>query len=388
MKIFAKLFKRELKLFFSNSVAVFIFFAAPIGYGLMVGSAYDKAKLTDLNVLVVDSDDTPLSNKVIDALDDNQYLKVAEVQFENTGVKQKVIEHDYVAVIYIPERFEANILQKRQPELNVELNGANMVLGNYASSGIQTVLGTLNAGIEIESLKKQGLPEVTARSQYAPFRVSVNRFFNPANNYLYFVWPGIMGTVMQQVILIVMALSFSREFEEKTFRGLVKLSDSPGFLLFIKSFPVFIMTMLMWGVVYFVFYPAFKVMLPANGFANWSLVLLFTLSNIALGTTMSVLIPSQLKTTEVLMAISLPSFILSGFTWPLEGMPGWLIHYVSDLIPLTHFLSAYRKLQVMGVGLGTVQREVIILAVMAILFLVVSWIALWFRIHRVEKQPG
>ena len=103
---------------------------------------------------------------------------------------------------------------------------------------------------------------------------------------------------------------------------------------------------------------------------------------------MSVLIPSQLKTTEVLMAISLPSFILSGFTWLLEGMPGWLIHYVSDLIPLTHFLSAYRKLQLMGVGLGTVQREVIILAVMAILFLVVSWIALWFRIHRVEKQQG
>ena len=44
MKIFAKLFKRELKLFFSNSVAVFIFFAAPIGYGLMVGSAYSLSR--------------------------------------------------------------------------------------------------------------------------------------------------------------------------------------------------------------------------------------------------------------------------------------------------------------------------------------------------------
>lgn len=386
MKVIARLFKRELDLFFSNSVAVFIFFAAPIGYALIVGSAYKEAKLTDLNILVVDSDNSPLSNKLIDTLDDNQYLQVAEVVYLDNGAEQKLIDNDYVAVVYLPDRFEADIFQKRQPEIRVELNGSNMVLGNYASSGIQTVLGMVNAGLEIESLKKQGFPESTAYQQYSALTVSVSRFYNPANNYLFFVWPGIMGTVMQQVILIVMALSFSREFEERTFTKLVRLSDSPAFLLFIKSFPVFIMSLLMWALIYYGFYPFFKVALPADMWSNWILIVFFTLANIFLGTLASILIPSQLKTTEVLMAISLPSFILSGFTWPLEGMPNWLVSWISDVIPLTHFLKGYRKLELMDVGLSSISGEFLILVLMSVILSIVSYAALKRRIHNHEKR--
>ncbi|NGP87162.1 ABC transporter permease [Fodinibius halophilus] len=385
MNIFSKLFKRELKLFFSNSVAVFIFFAAPIGYALMVGSTYMQGKLTNLEVIVVDADNTPLSNKMIDALDDNQYLDVAEVQYLQKEVEQKVVENDYVAAIYIPDEFEGNILQKRQPEVNVELNGSNMVSGNYASSGIQKVLGTLNAGIEIESMKKQGLPEATAKTQFQPFNVTVNRFYNPANNYLQFIWPGIMGAVMQQVILIVMALSFAMEFENESFRKLVKLSDSPTFLIFIKSLPIMVLTFLMWGLVYYGFYPLFKVMLPAAMLSNWILVFLFTLANVFLGILVSICFPSQLKATEILMAISMPSFILSGFTWPLNGMPEWVVTYVSNLIPLTHFLKAYRKLELMGASLGNVMQQFWVLIIMCVVLFVLSYFALQYRIRRHHK---
>ncbi|SMO94694.1 ABC transporter permease [Gracilimonas mengyeensis] len=382
MSIFTKLFKRELKLFFSNSVAIFIFFAAPIGYALMIGSAYMQGKLTELEVLVVDSDDTPLSNRIIDALDDNQYLEVAEIQYLEAGAEDKVIDNDYVAVIYIPENFEGKIFQKRIAEINVELNGSNMVSANYASSGIQKVLGTMNAGIEIESMKKQGTPEAIAKDHFQPFKVTVNRFYNPANNYLHFIWPGIMGTVMQQVILIVMALSFAMEFENNTFRTLVKLSDSPVFLIFIKSIPITVLTFLMWGLVYYGFYPLFKVPLPADMLGNWTLIFFFTLANVFLGILVSIAFPSQLKATEILMAISLPSFILSGFTWPLEGMPGWLVSYVSDIIPLTHFLKAYRKLELMGASLGDVSGELWILIFMTAVLYLLSHFVLKYRIHK------
>jgi ABC-2 type transport system permease protein len=38
----------------------------------------------------------------------------------------------------------------------------------------------------------------------------------------------------------------------------------------------------------------------------------------------SILVPNQLKATEILMVIATPSFILSGFTWPLSQMPVWV----------------------------------------------------------------
>lgn len=386
MSIYIKLFKRELKLFFSNGVAVFIFFAAPIGYGLVIGSTYMQGKLTELEVLVIDSDDTPLSNRIIDALDDNQYLKVAEIQYMETGVEEKVIENDYVAVIYIPENFEGKIFQKRISEINVELNGSNMVLANYASSGILQVLGSVNAGIEIESMKKQGTPEAIAKNHFQPFKFTVNRYYNPANNYLLFIWPGIMGAVMQQVILIVMALSFAMEFENNTFRALVRLSDSPAFLIFMKSIPITVLTFLMWALVYYGFYPLFKVPLPADMLGAWTLTFFFIFAYVFLGILVSIAFPSQLKATEILMAISLPSFILSGFTWPLEGMPSWLVSFISDLIPLTHFLKAYRKLELMGASLGDVRGELWILILMAVVLYLLSHFLLKYRIQASKRS--
>jgi ABC-2 type transport system permease protein len=43
------------------------------------------------------------------------------------------------------------------------------------------------------------------------------------------------------------------------------------------------------------------------------------------------------------MVIATPSFILSGFTWPLSQMPVW-VQAISNVIPLTHFLKAFRVL--------------------------------------------
>ncbi|MBK6935593.1 MAG: hypothetical protein IPH18_00940 [Chitinophagaceae bacterium] len=54
----------------------------------------------------------------------------------------------------------------------IDVNTANLVTANFASRAIQTVLGTLNAGIEIESLKKSGMDDNTARQRFEPFRAT------------------------------------------------------------------------------------------------------------------------------------------------------------------------------------------------------------------------
>jgi ABC-2 type transport system permease protein len=50
----------------------------------------------------------------------------------------------------------------------------------------------------------------------------------------------------------------------------------------------------------------------------------FVISVSFIGVLVSILVPNQLKATEILMVIATPSFILSGFTWPLSQMPVWV----------------------------------------------------------------
>ena len=83
------------------------------------------------------------------------------------------------------------------------------------------------------------------------------------------------------------------------------------------------------------------------------------------------------------MVVATPSFILSGFTWPLSQMPEW-IQYIAAGIPLTHFLKAFRILLVEN---GNISQT--IPAVMAMLWIAVicgigSVIALYFKRKQVK----
>jgi ABC-2 type transport system permease protein len=62
--------------------------------------------------LVVDRDNTPLSNQLTDMLDDNSSIKVIKYIQEPQSLKDEVIKNEAAAVVMIPAKFEADMLQK------------------------------------------------------------------------------------------------------------------------------------------------------------------------------------------------------------------------------------------------------------------------------------
>ena len=71
------------------------------------------------------------------------------------------------------------------------------------------------------------------------------------------------------------------------------------------------------------------------------------------------------------MLMLLPSLLLSGMIYPIESMPAPL-QWVSTVIPARWFISAIRKLMVMGVPLQMVAKEVGILSIMSVLILMIA----------------
>ncbi len=65
----------------------------------------------------------------------------------------------------------------------------------------------------METLRKQGTPESIVSSQYEPFKTTFIKKFNRSTNYMDFLWPGVLAAVLQQVLLLGLALSFASEFE-------------------------------------------------------------------------------------------------------------------------------------------------------------------------------
>ncbi len=370
MNNFIDLLKREFRLFASNSVVVAIFIGAPLLYGLLLGAVYSKGKVDNLPILVIDMDDSPMSHTAIQMLDDSEVLAVS-VEHDKQDLMQAVIDKNYEAIVTIPYRFEADIIQKRHPEIQVEVNTANILPANYGAKAIQVALGTLNAGVEIQSLTKTGMPAVTAKDSYEAFGVNYARFFNKSANYMTFLWPGVLGVIIQQVFMLAMALSFAREQEDKTYATeFYPRVRNPWYAMFIKSLPFWLMGLGVLAALWAMF-PLFKVPLQVHGLGMIALLAGLIFSVTMMGISVSLAIPSQLKATEVLMVIATPSFILSGFTWPLSQMPDWVVG-LANTIPLTHFLEGLRKLMFYGADFVDILPELKGLAYITLFFALVN----------------
>jgi ABC-2 type transport system permease protein len=67
----------------------------------------------------------------------------------------------------------------------------------------------------------------------------------------------------------------------------------------------------------------------------------------------------------------LPTFVLSGFVFPVRNMPA-IIQVVTYLVPAKYFLVALRSIILKGVGLGAFWEQVVFLSVFAFLTLAAS----------------
>lgn len=384
MQNFFSLLKREFQLFWKNKVLRILFIGAPILYGVLLGYVYGKGKVTDLPIIVVDQDRSELSSKAVQMFEDNEVLSIASILYDQNNLSKIAIEKEATCVVIIPKGFEKMTLTKKYPEITTIVNTSNVLTANYASTAIQICLGTLKAGVQIETLRKQGVPENLLMSQYEPFKTTFIKKYNRSTNYMYFLWPGVLATVLQQVLLLGLALSFASEFENGTFKDLVKRCPSIFKMLAVKIIPYLIMSFGVW-LIYWLFtlwfrLPFYENLLPLTFIAG-----IFVLSVSFIGILVSVVVPNQLKATEILMVIATPSFILSGFTWPLSQMPQ-AVQAIANVIPLTHFLKAFRILIIEDGAFSQTTTPIWNMIIIGSVCSVGAYIALYFKKKSILKE--
>lgn len=385
MKQIRYLLKREFYLFFTNKTLISVFFLAPVFYALLIGFTYKSGKVEHIPVIVVNHDNTPLSGQLVEMLQDSKSLKVLSYINEPANLKDEIIRTEAAAAIIIPERFEAMMLQKKYPEVNVYVNTSNVLTANFATKAIQLTLGTFSAGSEIKALEKKGMNADLAKTQFEPFKANYITLFNTTSNYLVFMWPAMMAVVLQQVILLAMAVTFSEEFKRESF-----IKDFAGkekyavFVMAIKCLPIWIFAN--FNILFFYLCSLyFRIPVPDNVWNFFLITAVFVVAATNLGVLVSILVPDALKATQYLMVIASPAFIISGFTWPTYAMPGFIKSFTA-IIPLTPYLEALKIMVVQNGPAVLTKKYLVHLFILGWVYFVVGWIALKIKIHFLFKK--
>ncbi len=372
-------------MFLTNTTLLMVFVLGPIIYALLLNSVYKSGKVVELPIVIVDRDNSPTSLQVVEMLNDNEAMNVVRVVNETTDAKTEMVDYRAAALIVIPDRFEADVLTGRYPEVMIYCNTVNLLTANYVSKGIQQTLGTFAAGAEMKGLQRRGMSGAQAFTKYEPFKQNYVKVFNETGNYFTFMWPAMLTVVLQQVILLAMAVSIAFEVEKGTFGvGIVANTKSAFVTLLVKVAPIWVISIPI-ILIFYCFHVVYDAPLPTSPMNFAIISALFVMGASLFGAAVSAIIPNALKATQILMLLSAPGFIIGGYTWPMESMSP-IVRFIADMLPLTPFLTAFKMLLFENATMQQVRPEIIHLLLQVIIYFVIGFIFVKWRIIKEGKK--
>lgn len=374
LKNFRKLVQRELSFLIKDVDILTIILLSPLFYGIFYGTVYLHKVEHEIPVIVVDQENSALSRQLIRSLDANPMLQVVETTTDLPHSRQAIEEWDVQGVVWIPEEFGTLLKQGRQAHLKVYLNNSRFLPSNDINRAVQETVALFNGAIRLHYFEAKGLSQEQALSQIQPLKVDNRNLFNPRQSYGDFLIPGVLALILQQTLLFGLAMSVAREFENQSLAEWIQMSRG--------RFPAMVAGK---GFFYFVLYFAYSLLffsfylqllhLPFKGnyisfqFLNFIFLLTITVWGVLIGS----FFRSKLSALQVLVFSSYPLFLLSGYSWPLQAMPGWL-RGLSHLLPSTPYFLAMQRMVTMGAGFGDVLPELFQLILLLLLGIVIgSW---------------
>jgi len=335
---------------------------APLLNTLLVTGVYAPSYVEDLPIAVVQRDDSALAQKLVRWLDQHQRIAVVQRLKDLTAAETLFAEGKIVGYVVLEDGLGSRIKQNEEARILLYTDATNLVVTNTIASAVQGVTQTLSVGIAMQKAKRLGAFKQQAQSLVSPLRAEVRPLGNPSLSYADFMLPGMVLTVLQQVILLCLAFAWAGEEENRTWKQVQGISQSPMMIVIGKNIPYAVISMLWLLVFAYLLLPWSHVtdQIQLSSLLGFSLV--FVAVMVSWGTWISVLIKDRLSATQALMFLSVPSFILSGYTWPFESLPV-ILQGLSFLLPLTHLATMFRGLYVTGADLSMYPDQLMTLLV-------------------------
>jgi ABC-2 type transport system permease protein len=314
------------------------------GYSFLV-------EVKDVSTAVVDSDQSELSQRYLDALAEGDTLAFSQWPRDQTAAEKLIKDGDAKIALVIPEGFDAKLTSGAGLPLTVLIDGSEPHAANVASVHI---LNQTKSFISAVSAETGGLPLL------APVELRLEPLFNPDLKPINGTMPGMIGMALSFVGVAVCA-ALTREKELGTFEGLVATPIRRSELLVGKLLP-YVGTGLI-SILLCVLVAVYGFGVPFRG----SVLLLIVLSFIFLFALMAyaMLLSLFFQTQQAAMLVTMlifmiPPFFLSGVFTPVIAMPWW-IRIEAMMIPVTPFVVIMRGLFLQNFGLSQLWLPTLVL---------------------------
>ncbi len=335
----------------------------PVMQLFMLGYAATN-DVRNLPMAVFDQDRGAAARSLLDAYRASDYFLITYDVDSEDEIRGLIDDGEARAGLIIPPDYGSKIRAEEQAEVVFVFDGSDATSTKTALSAAQQIGSQHSTEIQMARLEKKGLADAIER----PIEIRTQVWYNPDLEDAYFFVPGLIGQILYMITAILTATAVVRERERGTIEQLIVTPIRPWELMVGKLIPY--VAIALFNTVMTLFIASWWFKVPMRG--NLSLILilsgLFLLTSLGLGLLASTVAKTQQEAMITVFATMLPAIMLSGYLFPIEAMPTWL-QWISAAIPLTYYLRIIRALLVKGVGIASLQTDILILVGFGVLLM-------------------
>lgn len=187
----------------------------PLVMVLMIWWIFSHTQITDLPIGVIDQDNSPVANTLVRYLEASPDLTVKQLYHSPAAAEAAILQRDIYAVVIIPEDFERNILSSKPAPVVLQVNAQYGTHSGIIQKGVQSVAGTLSAGVEIQRLVEQGMAPSQAAIADSPIGIQRTSLFNAATDYQQFLASTVIPALLHILAMVIGATTIGRELRDK-----------------------------------------------------------------------------------------------------------------------------------------------------------------------------
>jgi len=326
-----------------------------------------KLDVSDVKTVVFDQDRSSASRAFIERFDAVEYFDIVSCIDTYDEVERSLDRGDARAAVVIPKGFSEDIKAGRDVQIQLIADGTDALTAQVFIGYASAIVTDFSQDIISESLSRSGLAG-TGR----PVNVSVRVWYNPELESKNFIVPGLIAVIMMVIAGLLTSLTVAREWERGTMEQLISTPITVPELVIGKlisyvelGFIDFVLSVLVGTLI-------FGVPLKGSVILLLALSVIFMIGAMSLGMFISITAKKQVMASQMaILATFLPSFLLSGFVFPIATMP-LVLQGITFLVSARYFVTILKGIFLKGVGLEVLWIEGLLLCVFTAAMLALS----------------
>ena len=359
MKRFIGFIKKEFYHIFRDKRSLFILFGMPIAQIMLFGFAITN-EINNVNIAILDHSKEVTTQEIINKIGASKYFSIKASILNEADIETAFQKGIIKAVLIFEKDFSKNLGKKNSATVQVIADATDPNTANTISNYINAIL--------------QKYQQEINKTVKTPYQIvsKTRMVYNPELKSVFMFVPGVMTIILMLVSAMMTSISITREKELGTMEILLVSPLKPFQVIIGKVVPYIFLSIINAIIIVLLSIFVFKMPVQGSLFLLAIESVLFIITSLALGILISTISASQQTAMMIsLMALMLPTILLSGFIFPISSMP-LPLQIISYIIPAKWFIIILKAIMLKGVGISFIWKETLILVGMTLIFIALS----------------